>query len=140
MKYCKVQQKMSQEIDLCQGDSDDNGERPNTASVPLLPRSSKRLRDTEEYWNGPVHNNATGSAEFVFDLELADEVEILVSPQKKRRGDVRRKASIENDAAEESAQILKGVESIEQDADSEDSEQTSRNDGSTNKPSQKLST
>jgi hypothetical protein len=47
--------------------------------------------------NGPVKKNATGSAEFVFDLELADEVEI--SPRRKRLDNVRSKPSEKNDAA-----------------------------------------
>jgi hypothetical protein len=61
----------------------ENG-RKNAVSVPSLPRPRKRLRDTEEYWNGPVQKSATGWAEFVVDLELAEEVEILVSPHKMR--------------------------------------------------------
>jgi hypothetical protein len=80
-------------------DNDDNGEWPNKNTAPSLPRSRKRLRDTEEYWNGPVvQNNATGWAEFVVDLELADEVGV-VSPHKKRRGGVRSKPSGNNDAS-----------------------------------------
>jgi hypothetical protein len=76
----------------------DNGELPKTVSVNSssrrrsLPVSRKRSRDKEESSNDahPRNKNdtrnktATGSAEFVVDLELADEVEV-VSPRKKRR-------------------------------------------------------
>jgi hypothetical protein len=57
---------MSQVIDNLCGDSD-NGERPNTASVPPLPVSGKRPRDKEESENGPVNKTAKGSAKFVVD-------------------------------------------------------------------------
>jgi hypothetical protein len=150
---------MSQVIVLC-SDSEDDGEWPNknTASVPSLPISRKRPRDKEDSSpaahpyneNGHGKNTATGSAEFVVDLELA--------PHKKRRG-VR---SGKIDAAGDCAQIMKGVHATENDvcirdaqvADhreshegvaaaasrpvNSDSEQTSRNDGSTNKHSHKL--
>jgi hypothetical protein len=161
---------MSRVIDLCE-DSDDNGEWPNTASVPSLPLSRKRPRDKEELSNdaslsrnenGPGNNTATGSAEFVVDLELADKVE--VSPHRKRRGDVKCQRTAKNVAAGKCAQILKGVVATEKDVGSEDaqradhreshegiavaashpinsdSEQKSRDDGSANKHSQKLST
>jgi hypothetical protein len=67
----------------CEGD--DNGEWPNAASVPPLPLSRKRCRDKEESSNdahprnehGTGNKTATGWAEFVFELELADEVELL---------------------------------------------------------------
>jgi hypothetical protein len=84
---------MSQVIDFCEGD--DNGEWPNAASAPPLPLSRKRRRDTrdkEEKSNdthprnesGPGNKKtATGWAEFVFDLEVADEVEVF--SQRKRR-------------------------------------------------------
>jgi hypothetical protein len=115
---------MSQEIDLCD-DSGDNGEWPNTASVPSLSLSRKRHRDNEESSNDDHPHNekfpglktTTGSAEFVVDLELADEVEV-VSPHKKRGA----------------------IMTTENDAGSNDSEQTSRDDGSANMHSQKLST
>jgi hypothetical protein len=90
--YEAKKNKMSRLIDLCEGGSENNGERPNAASVPSLPRSSKRLRDKKESSNdahlrkdnGPGKKTATGSTELVVDLELAEEVE--VSPNKKRRG------------------------------------------------------
>jgi hypothetical protein len=137
---------MSQEIDLFRGSSgdDDNGERPNTASVPSLPRSSKRLRDIKElsnesltrHKNGPVHNNAAGSAEVVVDLELADEVE--VPPNKKRRGVKKSERIAKNDAKKLCAQMMKGVEATEQGVG--ELIQTSRDDGSAIKHSKKLST
>jgi hypothetical protein len=133
---------------------------PNTASVASLPRTRKRLRNTEEYWNGPVKKTVTGSVAFAVDLELADEGEISVAPHRKRRGVVRIERSAKNDAV--CLQIRKGVEATEvgsegaQVADhreshkgiasaashpmNSDSEQTSRNDGSANKHSQKVST
>jgi hypothetical protein len=62
--------KMSQVIDnLCEDSGGDNGERPNTASVPPLPVSGKRPRDKEESENGPVKQEK-GSAKFVVDLNL----------------------------------------------------------------------
>jgi hypothetical protein len=121
---------MSQVIDLCQ-DSDDNGEWPNTASVPSLPVSRKRRWDKEESCtdahpcseNFPGKKTATGSAEFVVDLEIADELEVSVSPHnRKRRGDVKSERSGKNDAAGNSAQILKGVEATEKDVGSEDAQ------------------
>jgi hypothetical protein len=125
---------MSQVIDLCE-DSDDNEERPNAASLPSLPLSFKRPRDKEKSSNdtflrnnGPVNKTAKGSAEFVVDLELANDAEI--SHHKKRRVVVRRISSAKNDAAGNCALMLKGVEATEQDFDGEDSELTSRNDGS----------
>jgi hypothetical protein len=72
--------------------ADDNG----TASVPsllyTLPLSRKRPRDKEESSsddhprkkNGPGNKNATDSTELVVDLQLADEVELPVSPHRKR--------------------------------------------------------
>jgi hypothetical protein len=86
---------MSKEIDLCQ-DSGDNEEWQTTASVPSLlytfSLSRKRPRDKEESSNDaqprnenvPGNKTATGSAEFVVNLERADELE--VSPHQKRRG------------------------------------------------------
>jgi hypothetical protein len=135
---------MSQVIDLCE-DSDD-GEWLNTASGPSLQLSGKRSRDNEESFNyahlcnenGSVNKTATISSEFIVNLEPADEVE--VSPPKKRRSVVRSEPSVKNDAAGLCMQNLKGVHAPETDVDSEDSEQTSRNNGSTNTNSQKLST
>jgi hypothetical protein len=112
-------------------------------------------------WNGAGNKNTTGSAELCVDLELADEVE--ESPHKKRRGAVSSIPSSKNDAAEKCVQILIGAETTEQDVGSEDSQvpyhsayhegipaaasqpmnsdskQTSRDDGSPIKHSQKLS-
>jgi hypothetical protein len=48
--------------------------------------------------------------------------------------------SVKNDAVGNCAQLMKGDHVIKNDVDSEDSEQTSRDDGSANKHSQKLST
>jgi hypothetical protein len=165
---------MSQEFDLCRDSGDDNRVRPNPASVPSLSRFSKRLREKEASYNdthprngnGLKNKTATVAAEFVVDLELADEVE-AVSPHKKRRVVVRSKAGGKNDAGGNCAQVLEGIHATEKDVGSEftqvadhreshegiavaaaaashpmpsDSEQTSRNDGSANKHSQKLST
>jgi hypothetical protein len=112
--------KMSQEIDLCQ-DSDDNGEWSNTASIPSLPRSSKRLRNKKEACNDthphieddPGNKTATGSAESVVDMELADQVE--VSPHRKRRGDMKDEPSAKNDVAGKCGQVLEGVHTTEKD-------------------------
>jgi hypothetical protein len=112
---------MSQEIDLCE-DSDASGEWPNTASAISPPLSRKRVRDNEgsskdahpRNENGSGSKTATGSAEFVVDLQLADEVE--VSPHRKRR-------SVKNDAAGQCAQILKAPHATEKDVDSEDDAQ-----------------
>jgi hypothetical protein len=90
---------MSQVIDLC-SDSDSDGERPNSASVPSLLLSRKRTRDKEETLNA-------NDAEFVVDVELADGVEIVSHYHKKRRGRVMRSQRIGTDeAAENCAQIL----------------------------------
>jgi hypothetical protein len=67
---------------VCQ-DSDNNGERPNTTPISSLPLSRKTTLDKEESSsdayprneNFPGNKTATGSAEFVVDLELVDEVE-----------------------------------------------------------------
>jgi hypothetical protein len=93
------------------------GEWPNTVSVLLYSLSIKRPRDKEEVsndsyrrnMNGPVKKNATGSAEFVVDLELADEAEVVL-PNIKRRGALRSKRSGKNDAAESGAETLEEVE------------------------------
>jgi hypothetical protein len=68
---------MSQVLGLCEDSSDDNGQLTNTASVPPLPASRKRPRDSEESpndahprnINGPGNKTAIGSAEFVVDSE-----------------------------------------------------------------------
>jgi hypothetical protein len=78
------------------------------------------------------------SAGFVVDTELADKVE--ASPHKKRRGVVRSKRSGNNDAVEKCVQILRGDHATETDVGNEDSELTSRYDGSPSTNSQKLST
>jgi hypothetical protein len=109
---------MSEEKDLCEGGSDDNGEWPNTASVPSLPLSRKRPRDEDKpSSNTHLHNesghgdkHATVSTEFV------------------------------NNASGDCAQILQGENATKKDAGNVDSEQTSRDDGSANKHSQELST
>jgi hypothetical protein len=150
---------MSREYDLCE-DRDDNGELPNHVYVPSLQLSRKRPRDTHHrYENGAGNNTATGSAKFVVDLELAEEV-MEVSPDKKRRG-----VSVRRDAAEKCAQIPQGVHATEKGIGSKDaqvadhheshegiaaassypknleSEQTSRNsEGSANNHSKKQST
>jgi hypothetical protein len=151
---------MSQAIHLCE-DSDDNGEWPNTnaASAPPLVISRKRPRGKEEssnneaysrYENSPGNKNATGSAEFVVDLELADEVEVSVSTnQRKRRA--KNDVAVENterDVGSEDAQVTDHRESHQSIKPAAAalhpmnsvSEQTSRDDGSTNKHSQKAST
>jgi hypothetical protein len=159
--------KMSQVIDLCYGG--DNGEWPNAASVPPLPLSRKRRRENEESSNdahlrnenGPGNNTATGWAKFVFDLELAEEVEVGVSLHRKRRSVMKSERIAKNDAAGKNAQTQKGVQATEKDVGSEDaqvvdldeshegiaavasypmnldSEQTSRDDRSANDHSQK---
>jgi hypothetical protein len=162
---------MSQVIDLCEGD--DNGDWPNAASVPPLPLSRKRRRDNEEEssndahprnGNGPGNKTATGWAKFVFDLEVADEVEVLVSLRRKRRSIMKGERSAKNDAAGNIAQTLKEIHATDKDVGSEDtqvvdhdesyegiaagashpmnsdSKQASRDDGSANKYSQNRST
>jgi hypothetical protein len=70
--------RMSLVFDLREDSSDDDGESQHTASVPPLPLSRKRHRDNEESsdvahpCNKIGGKTATGSGEFVFDLELAD--------------------------------------------------------------------
>jgi hypothetical protein len=158
---------------LCEEGSDDNGELPNTiaASVPPLLHvvSRKRPRDQEESSNTsdahlPSNENeagntsATGSADFVVDLEFADEVEVSVSAHRRKRRDV-----VEN---EQSGKSKEGVEATENGVGNEyaqvaahreshqiviaaaaalhlmnsNSEQISRGDGYTNTHSQKVST
>jgi hypothetical protein len=145
---------LSQEIDLHRDNGDDNVQQPNkSASVPSRPLSltRKRRREMVALFNsahnhphnddGPGNKTATGSAEFDVDLELEDEVKaVLVSLHKKRCGVMKSKPSGNNDAAGPCLQILKGVHATEKDVASEDSEQTSRNDGSANEHSNKLST
>ncbi len=79
---------MSQVVDLCE-DSDDNGEPPNTAPFPSLPLSGKRPRDKEESEDSPGKKTAKGSAKFVVDLELADQVEISPHTNKRRAVGIR---------------------------------------------------
>jgi hypothetical protein len=138
---------MSQVLDLCE-DSDHNGELPNTASVPPLPLTRKRPRDKVESSNnahlrhvsGPGDKTTTDSTECAVYMELADEVEVAPHRNGKRRSAMKCEQSIKNDAAGNRAKILQGDHATEQDAASEDSEQTSRDDGFTNTHSQKLST
>jgi hypothetical protein len=146
---------MSQVIDLCEDSDDDNGECPNTASVPSPPLSRKSDAHFRNESSGRGGKTATGSAEFAADLELADEVE-AASPHQKRR------------VTGNCAHILKGVHDTEKDIGGEDtqvhvedrreshdvfataaaashpmnadSEQTSRDDGSVHKNSWKPST
>jgi hypothetical protein len=118
--------------------------------TPVIIRSlsRRRPRDKEESskdnlhplcnGNGPRKKTATGSAKFVADLEFADKAE--VSPRKKRRGATITKAVGKKDAVGKCAQDLEGVHAVEKDAGSEVSELTSRDDGSANKHSQKVST
>jgi hypothetical protein len=140
---------MSQVIDLCEGDSDDDGEWSTTDDVPPLPLCRKRPRDKEESSNddhprneenGPGNKTATDSGHFVVDLELADEDEL--SPHRKRRGVMKSERSVKNDSEED--HVADHRESHEGIAASHpmnsDSEQTSQDDGSTNEFSQKLST
>jgi uncharacterized protein YerC len=110
--------KMSERVVMCRDSGDDSGEGPNSASIPTLPRSTKRLRDKTESGNGPVKKTARGSAKFVYDLEFVDEVE-AVAPQKKQRGVVRRKPNGKNDVGESCAQSLKGVHTTERNVGSE---------------------
>jgi hypothetical protein len=158
---------MSQVIDLCCGD--DNGGWPNAASAPPLPLCRKRRREREESSNdahprnenGPGKKTATGWAKFVFDLELAEEVEVGVSLHRKRRSIMKSERIAKNYAAGKIAQTLEGVQATEKDNGSEDAQavdhdeshegiaaaatppmnsdlkQTSRDDGSANKHSQK---
>jgi hypothetical protein len=152
---------MSQVIDLYEDSDDDNGECPNTASVPPLPLSLKRRRENEESSNdtrphsenGTGDKTVTGSAEFVFDLELADEGEVI-SPHEKRRatGDcaqnLKGSHATEKDVGGEDAQVTDRREFHEGFATTaaashpmnSDSEQTSRDDGPANKRSRKPST
>jgi hypothetical protein len=85
---------MSQVIDLCgDSESDDNGEWPNTASIPPLPFSRKRTRDNQEEissndddprdQNDSENVNATGFTDLTVDLEVAEKAED--SPYRKRR-------------------------------------------------------
>jgi hypothetical protein len=114
---------------------DDDGEWSNSASVPSLPvsrrrslpRSSKRLRDKGESFNenGPRKKTATDSA-----------------------ADLKGLHATEKDVGSEDAQVLDHRESHEgvttaaaaSQPMNSDSSQTSQNDGSANKYSQKLST
>jgi hypothetical protein len=89
----KRKKKMSQVLALYE-DSDDNGECTNTAAASSLPLSRKGSRDKEESSSDdhpcdekdPGHKTTTASAEFEVNLELMDEMEVVVSPHKKRRG------------------------------------------------------
>jgi transposase-like protein len=99
----------------------------------------------------------------VFDLELADEVEIAFSLHKKRRSIMKSERSAKNDAAGKNAQTLKEIRPTDEDGSEDaqvvdydeshegsaatashpmnsDTEQTSRDDGSANKHSKIRST
>jgi hypothetical protein len=139
MKQGKTEnrKKMSQEIDLCRDSGGDNGERPITT------RSSKRLREKKASFNdanddGPGRKTATGSAGFVVDLELADEVE-AVSPHKKRRR-VRKSEDAQLADHSESHESIAVAAAAASHPMNSNSEQTSRKDGSANKHSKKGST
>jgi hypothetical protein len=163
---------MSQVIDLCEGD--DNGEWPNAASAPPLPLSRKRRRDKENEEsfndahprneNGSGKKTAAGWAEFVFDVELADEVKVRYTLHRKRRSVMKSERSAKNDAARKIAQTLKEIHTADEDVGSEDAqvvdyeeshrgsaatashpmnsdpEKISRDDGSANKHPQSRST
>jgi hypothetical protein len=101
-----IAKKMSQAINLCK-DSDgvDKGEwsSTNATSVPPLLLSRKRSRDEDESSNDAHHlrnendpgiKTATGSGEFIVDMKLAGEVEVLSPHKRKRRVVVRRKRSL----------------------------------------------
>jgi hypothetical protein len=61
---------MSQVTDLCRGDSDDNGECPNTTAVPSHSLSRKRPRDIEEIsYNDPEKNATPDSEQVAIGLE-----------------------------------------------------------------------
>jgi hypothetical protein len=125
---------MSQVIDLCEGD--DNGEWPNAASASPLPLSRKRRRENEESSNdanprnenGPGSKTATGWAEFVFDLELADEVEVGYSVHRKRRSIMKSERSAKNDAARKIAQTLNEIHTTENGIGSEDAQVMDHNE------------
>jgi hypothetical protein len=154
---------------LCE-DSDDSGEWPNTnaASISPLPLSRKRPRDKEDssnsegyppYENSPGNKTATGSADFVVDLELAEEVEVSNSAKKRKRhvmDSARNDAAAgycrettEKDVGMAAAQVAAHRESQHEGIAAaasashpmnSDSEQTSRDNESTNNHSEKLST
>jgi hypothetical protein len=111
----------SQVIDLCE-DSDENEEYPTSLLL-----SKKRPRDKEassshaphpRSENGHANKTVRGSAEFVVDPELANEVEVSVSPHKKRRV-VQSQQSI---AAGDCAQLIKEVHATEKDVGSKDAQ------------------
>jgi hypothetical protein len=160
---------MSQVIDLCEGD--DNGEWPNAASAPPPPLSRKRRRENEESSNdahprnenGPGKKTATGWAEFVFDLELADKVEVVYYLHRERCSLMKSERNSKNDAAGKIAQTMKEIRTTDEDGSeyaqvvdhdeshediaaaashpmNSDIEQSSRDDGSANEHSQNRST
>jgi hypothetical protein len=141
---------MSQVIDLCE-DSDDNGELPNIATVPPLPLSRKRPRDKEELElcndahprdeNGPRYKTATDSVQFVVRLDLADQVEVSAHNRKRRRV-LNNKRFVKNGSEDAHAADHKDIAAAAAASHqmNSDSEQTSRDDGSTNMRSQKVST
>jgi hypothetical protein len=139
----------------------------NAASIPPLPLSRKRARDKEESSkddahhfrneNDPGNQPAKGSADFVVHMKLAGKVAVSVSAHKERRGAVKSSnndtveyylEATEKDVGSEDALVVEYRESyqgvIAAGAASHlmnlDSEQTSQNDGSTNKHSREAST
>jgi hypothetical protein len=124
---------MSQVIDVCEGDSDDNGERPNTAYIPSLPLSRKRPRDKEtRNENEPGNKTATHSTHFVvdLDLELADEVKVSPDAHVADHRESHEGIAADADAAAAASHPINS-----------DSDQTSPDDRSTNNEySQKFST
>jgi hypothetical protein len=74
--------------------------------------------------NGAGNKTATGWAEFVFDLELADEVEVGVTMHVNRRSVMKSEHSAKNDPAGNCAHIPKGVYATEKDLASEDAQAT----------------
>jgi hypothetical protein len=166
---------MSQVIDLCEGD--DNGEWPNAQAMIMengrmllfhFPeRNAGRMRNhpmIAHPENGPGQKTAAGWAEFVFDLELAEEEKAGISLHKKRRRIMKSERSVKNDAARKKAQTLKEIHTTDEDVGSEDAqvvdhdeshrgiaaaashpmnsdpEQTGQDDGSANKHPQSRST
>jgi hypothetical protein len=133
---------MSQVIDLreCSNDSVNNGGVcPNTTSVPSSPFLFRKRPWYKQGASNDAHprnesgpgNKRTatragsGSAKFVFDLELAAEVDVDVLPnRKKRRAVVKREPSGKNDGAGKCAQIRKILHATKKDVGTEDAQAT----------------
>jgi hypothetical protein len=132
---------MSQVFDLCECSNDsvkNGGVYPNTASVPSSPLLSRKRPSYKQgvsnyahprNENGPGNKRTatrtgSGSAGFVFDLELAAEVDVLPN-RKKRRGVVEeRQPSGKKNAMGNCAKIRKGVHVTKKDVGSEDAQVT----------------